>query len=87
MLLFMQNYLNTCHCCRSVLKLYINDRRDSNHIAVVYTSNAAYGSFLIVYENRNPGLMSSEIIDLRKLCRLGFWDESRLTHSHTKYYI
>jgi hypothetical protein len=48
MLLFMQNYLNTCHCCRSVLKLYINDRRDSNHIAVVYTSNAAYGSFLIL---------------------------------------
>jgi hypothetical protein len=37
MLLFMQNYLNTCHCCRSVLKLYIKDRRDSDHIAVVYT--------------------------------------------------
>jgi hypothetical protein len=48
MLLFMQNYLNTCHCCRSVLKLYINDRRDSDHIAVLYTSNASYVSFLIL---------------------------------------
>ena len=44
----MQNYLNTCHCCRSVLKLYIKDRRDSDHIAVVYTSNAGYVSFLIL---------------------------------------
>jgi hypothetical protein len=48
MLLFMQNYLNTCHCCRSVLKLYINDRRDSDHIAIVYSSNAGYVSFLIL---------------------------------------
>jgi hypothetical protein len=44
----MLNYLNVCHCCRSVLKLYIKDRRDSDHIAVVYSSNAGYVSFLIL---------------------------------------
>ena len=44
-LLMMYNYLSTCNCCRSILKLYINDR---GHIAVVYTSNAAYVLFLIL---------------------------------------